>query len=148
MGLIIHLSGVVTAYSARKQSRQLWQVMAGMPASDVFLFFLFFFFFCRPFFSTFSSGWSESSGTAAADCRCEGCIRHRLTLAHQDRPKPPASRARLPEGGGVLWASQKGKSDDKRRQGQRRWALSSTFLALSQHGRKAGKAEALHILGI
>ena len=38
----------------------------------------------------------ESSGTAAEDCRCEGCIRHRLTLAHQDRPKPQPK-------GGLLW---------------------------------------------
>ena len=32
----------------------------------------------------------KQRGTAAEDCRCEGCIRHRLTLAHQDRPKPRA----------------------------------------------------------
>ena len=51
----------------------------------------------------------ESSGTAAEDCRCEGCIRHRLTLAHQDRPKPHAGRARLPEGVRLLWASQLGQ---------------------------------------
>ena len=47
MGLSIHHCGVVTA---RKQSRQLWQVMAGMLASDVFFFFVFFFFFVLFFF--------------------------------------------------------------------------------------------------
>ena len=82
--------------------------------------------------------WPESSGTAAEDCRREGCIRHRLTLAHQDRPKPHASRARLPEGVGLLWANPRGKSYDNSHQGHRGWALSSTFVALSQHGSKAG----------
>ena len=43
----------------------------------------------------------DSRGTAAEDCRREGCIRHRLTWAHQDRPKPRATRARLPERLGV-----------------------------------------------
>ena len=38
--------------------------------------------------------------------RREGCIRHRLTLAHHDRPKP---QARLPEGVGLLWASPRGR---------------------------------------
>ena len=33
--------------------------------------------------SSFVHAWPESSGTAAEDCRREGCIRHRLTLAHQ-----------------------------------------------------------------
>ena len=78
--------------------------------------------------------WRESSGTVAQDCRCEGCIRHRLTLAHHDRPKPHASSAKLPEGFGLLWASPRGKSYDNSHQGHRGWALSSTFVALSQHG--------------
>ena len=80
--------------------------------------------------------WPESSGTAAEDCRREGCIRHRLTLAHQDRPKPHASRARLRVG--LLWASPRGKSYDNSHQGHRGWALSSTCVALSRHGSKAG----------
>ena len=37
---------------------------------------------------SFAHAGPESTKTAAEDCRCEGCIRHRLTLAHQDRPKP------------------------------------------------------------
>ena len=61
----------------------------------------------------------------------------RLTLAHQDRPKPHATRARLPKGVGLLWASQRGKSYDKSYHGHRRWALASTIAALLQHGSKA-----------
>ena len=76
----------------------------------------------------FLHAWPESSGTAAEDCRCEGCIRHRLTLAHQDRPKPHARQGQvaaqrgfvfygqvswdnsmLPEGVGLLWASHREK---------------------------------------
>ena len=77
--------------------------------------------------SSFVHAWPESSGTAAQHCRRKGCIRHRLTLAHQDRPKPHASRARLPEGVGLLWASPRGKSYDNSHQGHRGWALA--FLA-------------------
>ena len=59
--------------------------------------------------NSFVHAWPESSGTAAEDCRREGCIRHRLTLAHQDGPKPHASRARLPEGGWSSMGQSKGK---------------------------------------
>ena len=98
MGPIIHLCGVVTA---RTQSRQSvtegapyiywgysrWAVAStivalsqhgskagsnDMPGNG----------------TSFAHAGPESSGKAAEDCRCEGCIRHRLTLAHQDRPKP------------------------------------------------------------
>ena len=56
--------------------------------------------------NSFVHAWPESSGTAAQHCRRKGCIRHRLTLAHHDRPKP---QARLPEGVGLLWASPRGR---------------------------------------
>ena len=38
--------------------------------------------------TSFAHAGPESNGKAAVDCRCAGCIRHRFTLAHQDRPKP------------------------------------------------------------
>ena len=44
----------------------------------------------------------------------------------------------MPEGVGLLWANPRGKSYDNSHQGHRGWALSSTFVALSQHGSKAG----------
>ena len=57
---------------------------------------------------TTSAQWHETkrtaldvrNGTAAEDCRCEGCIRHRLTLAHQDRPKPCAWMCAMARNGG------------------------------------------------
>ena len=80
----------------------------------------------------------DSRGTAAEDCRREGCIRHRLTLAHQDRPKPHATRARLPETVGRSGAGHRAKRHHRSYQGHRRWALSSTFVALSQQRSTAG----------
>ena len=42
----------------------------------------------------------KQRGTAAEDCRCEGSIRHRLTLAHQDPPKPCAWMCAMARNGG------------------------------------------------
>ena len=56
----------------------------------------------------------ESTKTAAEDCRCEGCIRHRLTLAHQDRPKP--QQGQVARGGWSSMGKSKGKSDDRSQQ--------------------------------
>ena len=87
--------------------------------------------------TSFAHAGPESSGKAAEDCRCEGCIRPRLTLAHQDARNH--SRARLPEGVGLLWASQRGKAMTEVSR-YCRWALSSTFVALS-HSTDAKEAK-------
>ena len=58
---------------------------------------------------SFAHAGPESTKTAAEDCRCEGCIRHRLTLAHQDRPKP--QQGQVARGGWSSMGKSKGKSD-------------------------------------
>ena len=99
MGLIIHLCGVVAAGVLASTIVALSQHGSKAGSNDKSV-------NCN----SFVHAWPESSETAAEDCRREGCIRHRLTLARQDRPKPHASRARLPEGVDLLWASPRGKA--------------------------------------
>ena len=116
MGLIIHLCGVVAAGVLASTIVALSQHGSKAGSNDKSV-------NCN----SFLHAWPEGSGTAAEHCRREGCIRHRLTLAHHDRPK---LHARLPEGVGLLWARPRGKSYDNSHQGHRRLAVSSCIIHL------------------